>query len=357
MVCPGVCARTLASRLSTARRSSSSSPVPERPGAMSVCQARSGSVISARSAHSRDQGGDVHRLGVLPGLLVQAGQPEHVVDQGAHPLRLVRDAAHRLVDLVRLAQCALLVELGVGAQRGQRVAQLVAGVGEEAPGQFLAGLALADRRLDPGEHAVQRRAEAADLGPRILRADPLGEVAGGDLVGLAGHPLDRAQAAAQHQADAPGHQQPDGDRGDGQDQFQVVDGAVHVAEAGGGVEEAAWFPDGAEPERAAMVRADHGLGAVVSGEHAQQLARRDARDQAGVPADELTWALPADEPDPELHQDRCRDPEPRSGDHLLDARPPGRRPCPARSAVVRLAAPAGGARPLQCPGRPRRRRP
>ena len=247
VVWPGVCALTLASRLSTARRSSSSSPVLERPGAMSVCQVRCRVGDLGALGALGDQGGDVHGLGVLPGLLVQAGQPEHVVDQGAHPLRLVRDAAHRLVDLVRLPQRALLVELGVGAQRGQRVAQLVAGVGEEAPGEFLAGLALADRRLDPGEHAVQRRAEAAHLGPRILRADPLGEIAGGDLVGLAGHPLDRAQATAQHQADAPGYQQPDGDRGDGQDQFQVVDGAVHVAEAGGGVEEAARFPDGAEP--------------------------------------------------------------------------------------------------------------
>ncbi len=42
----------------------------------------------------------------------------------------------------------MLVELGVGAQGGQRVAQFVAGVGEEAPGGLLAGLALVDGGLD-----------------------------------------------------------------------------------------------------------------------------------------------------------------------------------------------------------------
>ena len=134
---------------------------------MCARQVRRGSAIWARSAHSCDQGGEVDQVVLLAGVLVEPGQPEHVVDQPAHPLGLQRDAAHRLVHLRAAGEGALLVELGVGAQRRQRGAQLVAGVGEEPPGELLAGLALADGGLDAGEHPVEGRAQPAHLGRRI----------------------------------------------------------------------------------------------------------------------------------------------------------------------------------------------
>ena len=119
-----------------------------------------------------DHGGHVDGLGGPAGMLAQPGQPEHVVDQPAHPAGLQHDPVHHLVDLVGAAQRALLVELGVGAQRGERGAQLVAGVGEEPAHLLLAGLALVQAGLDPGQHAVQRRAEPAHLAARVVAGSP-----------------------------------------------------------------------------------------------------------------------------------------------------------------------------------------
>jgi hypothetical protein len=116
-----------------------------------------------------DHGGQVDRLRAPAGMLAQPGQPEHVVDQPAHPAGLQHDPAHHLVDLIGAAQGALLVELGVGAQRGERGAQLVAGVGEETAHLLLAGLAFVQVGLDPGQHAVQRRAEPAGRPGRARR--------------------------------------------------------------------------------------------------------------------------------------------------------------------------------------------
>jgi hypothetical protein len=50
-VWPGVCTSTFLSRLSTTRRSSSSSPTVVRPSATRTSQVRAGSATAARSAH------------------------------------------------------------------------------------------------------------------------------------------------------------------------------------------------------------------------------------------------------------------------------------------------------------------
>ena len=159
-----------------------------------------------------DHGGQVDRLTGLAGMLADPGQPEHVVDQPAHAPRLQHDPVHHLVDLVGAAQRALLVKLGIGAQRGQRRTQLVAGVGEELAHLLLAGLAHLHVGLDPGQRAVQGRAEPAHLAAGIVRDHPVGEVAGRDPVGLGGHGLDRAQPAAQHDEDAEADEQHHSDR-------------------------------------------------------------------------------------------------------------------------------------------------
>ena len=108
-----------------------------------------------------DHGGHVDGLLVPVRLLAEPGQPQHVIDEPAHAPGLEDDPLHDLVDVLRAAQGALLVQLGIGAQRGQRGAQLVAGVREELPHLLLAGLALVHVGLDPGQHAVQGGAQPA----------------------------------------------------------------------------------------------------------------------------------------------------------------------------------------------------
>ena len=55
----------------------------------------------------------------------------------------------------RIARGAHAVQLGVAADRGQRRAQLVRGVGDELAQAVLARLALGERLLEPVEHAVE----------------------------------------------------------------------------------------------------------------------------------------------------------------------------------------------------------
>ena len=109
-------------------------------------------------------------------LLVQPGQQQQVLDEQAHAGALGLDAAHQAPDVVLRAHGALAVELGEAADRGQRRPQLVAGVGDEAAhpvlgaaGLRLGGLLGPEGALDPGEHAVERRRQPADLGPVVAR--------------------------------------------------------------------------------------------------------------------------------------------------------------------------------------------
>lgn len=101
-----------------------------------------------------DQVAELDWFALLVGVLVELGEPEHVVDERAHPLGFQADAAHDLVDLVAFGERALLVELGIGAHRRQRGAQFVAGVGEELAHQLLVGLAFVHGSLDARQHSV-----------------------------------------------------------------------------------------------------------------------------------------------------------------------------------------------------------
>ena len=92
-------------------------------------------------------------------------------------------------------------QLGVAADRRQRRAQLVRGVGEEAAQALLARAALGERLLQPREHRVQRQAEAADLGARLGVVDAPRQVARGDR---AGRHADRVQRAQPEAHDPPG---------------------------------------------------------------------------------------------------------------------------------------------------------
>ena len=126
---------------------------------------------------------------------VRAGQEKQLADQALQPGRLPDGALGdgRPGGPVRVGQ----PDLQAGADRGQRAAQLVAGVGDEAalpPGGV----------LQPGQHRVHGLGQVADLvvGPGLR--DPPGEVGGGqvgDVGDGAADVLHRAQGPADDQPD------------------------------------------------------------------------------------------------------------------------------------------------------------
>ena len=83
-------------------------------------------------------------------------------------------------DSTRLIACATssgsvvlfaLRQFGIAANRRERRAQFVAGIGDELPNPHLAGVPRRQRAGDAVEHPVQRRAELADLGVRTRGID------------------------------------------------------------------------------------------------------------------------------------------------------------------------------------------
>jgi len=138
-----------------------------------------------------------------------------------------------------LQPAALAVVLGVAADRGERSAQLVARVAEEAAHPFLGmacgGLgpgARPEGRFDMGEHHVQRRGEPAHLGPGIVVGHPAGQVARRDGLRRVLDLGQRPQAGPDHR-DAHDSQRDDDDRADHQvDLGQPADRLVEVAKVG-----------------------------------------------------------------------------------------------------------------------------
>ena len=164
--------------------------------------------------HGGHQRGQVHRHQFDIGTLALAGQDRQVADQHAHAGGLLLDPVERPVPGGPLGQRVLAEQLGVALDRGERRAQLVGGVGQEAAQPFLGSGTLGERRLDLGEHAVERPPEPRDLRGAVARLDPPGEVARGDGVRLARHVLERAQPAPDHDGDHH-HQQDEQTHGQG----------------------------------------------------------------------------------------------------------------------------------------------
>ena len=156
-----------------------------------------------------------------------------------HPIGLRLHPRHRVRRVRRDRLAAALGELGVAADGGQRVAQLVRRVGHELPDLRLARLPGGQRLLDVVEHVVEREPDPADLGigMGVGRRHPDGE---GDLTAVQRQlrhllrrgrdPVEGTQAAFdQRAADQRGG--PDGE--DGQHDLhrdQVGQGRVHLGE-------------------------------------------------------------------------------------------------------------------------------
>jgi hypothetical protein len=159
-------------------------------------------------------------LGQRPGL-VEPGQQQQVLDEQPHPRGLVLDAPQDLRELLGVACGALPEQLGEAADGRQRGPQLVAGVGDEAShaplgrarldlGALLRGVGA----LEPVDHDVEGRRQAADLGARVGGRHPDAEVPGGDRLRGALDVAQRPQAAPHRQrrqhADAAERRRADG---------------------------------------------------------------------------------------------------------------------------------------------------
>ena len=105
--------------------------------------------------------------------------------------------------------------------RRQRRAELVAGVGREAPRRLQRALAVRARAAEPGEHRVEARGERASLGRAVLGRHATAEVlVAGDARRHAAQPRERAQ----HEP----RRQPPPDPGD--DQRQRAEGGESPVE-------------------------------------------------------------------------------------------------------------------------------
>src|SRR5207302_5562808 len=112
------------------------------------------------------------RLSLERAALVEVGEQQQLLDQQAHAVGLAADAGHCSLAILWMA-FGLREQLRVGADGGDRVAQLVRGVCDEAPHpglraaeRLLGRCPRLERALDLPEHRVERAAEPADLGAR-----------------------------------------------------------------------------------------------------------------------------------------------------------------------------------------------
>ena len=158
----------------------------------------------------------------------------------------------------------LPVVLGEAPDRGQRGSQLMAGIGHELPHPLLrpAGGQLGrgagrERRLDLGQHGIERPAQPPDLGARIALRDAPGQVPGRDGPGGLLDVGQRAQAR-------PDHRDPDDAQ---QDQQQHADDQVDGGQPADGVVGVGHVD--ADDEGAVGL----GLGAGVLVEHREAPAR------------------------------------------------------------------------------------
>ena len=174
--------------------------------------------------------GEVDRRVRGVGDLVEPRERQQILDQHAHARGLVLDPSHRLLDVLVGARGAHPVQLGVAADRGQRRAQLVRGVGNELAQPVLARAALLERVLEPVEHPIKGSADAADLGAFVGHVDAVGEIAARDPPGGVADAVEREQAVAHHDpADGREHEQHADDH-ETLDEDELVERAVDFGE-------------------------------------------------------------------------------------------------------------------------------
>ena len=178
----------------------------------------------------RDDRREVDRLALERSALVEPSEQQEVVDEHAHALRLRFDARHRPGEVVGPRVGAAAEQLRVAPDRRDRRPQLVRGVADEPPQALLRGAALVERRLDLGQHRVERGAELADLGVVVGGLHPARQVAGRDRAGGLAHRLERPQPDLhEHECERAGDER-DPDRDQRFDREQPSERGAHLGE-------------------------------------------------------------------------------------------------------------------------------
>jgi len=108
----------------------------------------------------------IHGLTFQRSAGVQARQQQQVLNEARHPLGLGCHPAHRVRHRLAVVVHAL-GEFGIAADRGERRAQFVTGIGDELANPGFTGLPRGQGVRDVVEHAVQCRSELAHLGLRV----------------------------------------------------------------------------------------------------------------------------------------------------------------------------------------------
>ncbi len=176
-------------------------------------------------------------VGRLCAQLERAGfEPREVEQLGGEPAQALDLRAHVVEELAagRLVELLVLQQLEEAAEREQRRAQLVRGLGDELLARVVEALELA-------LHVVERRAELAELVVGV-GLDAVGEVAARDLARGALEPLDAQRQRARHQVAAE-HRDQERDRAADEDPPpHQRDVGLHVGEPVGEHRDAAHAP-------------------------------------------------------------------------------------------------------------------
>ena len=160
--------------------------------------------------HRGQQLDHVDRLGVLPLKLgVEPARVGNVADQPVEPAHVVLDDAEQ--PLARLLCLGKRQRLDGGAQRGQRVLELMGDVGGEALDRF-------DPRVERARHVAQRPGQMADFVRALGEVRDLGAV----LVAVA-HALRAVRELAHRPGDRAGQQQRQHEHHGGRDQEHAHD--------------------------------------------------------------------------------------------------------------------------------------
>ncbi len=249
---------------------------------MSSARWRSGVRRHGVAAGVGGEHGEVDRAPLDGAAFVEAREGEQVLDQHAHAVGLLLDAAQDggQVDVGGVG--AESEQLGEAADGRQGRAQLVRGVGQEPAQPGLGGLALAKGVLQVVEHPVDGRGELADLGVLVGVGDPGVQVgAGGDGAGGARDRLEGLQPAAQQQ---PRTESERGEQGQARQQLdghEPLQALGHLGQGDGHDHRRGVGPErfGQHPPATVVVAAPDGRQPLTTG---GRLDLGDARLHAGV---------------------------------------------------------------------------
>ena len=239
--------------------------------------------------HRLGQLGQVDHLRLLVGRRTVGGQLDQLVDEVGQLAALDLDVAQHDLPLLDRQVGGPLQVLDVGAQRGERRPQLVAGVGDEA-------LLLIAGRGERGDHGAQALGQAADLARAVRRQRRRQVVRGRDVLGRVTEPAHRAHDAPGQEPSQSGRADHTGEGEQDQPQLQPVQRGLRLRQVPGDLERRAVPPrlgQLAVPDAVDGGRAQQGFGVGVrrDGEvttvDGQPRTRVDALGEATVGGDDL----------------------------------------------------------------------